>query len=64
MLAWLAYLTVAVVWGSTYFAIAFGHTENGLHAYRKIYEFNCDRVKRDNPGIAILCKGRQRAAGA
>ena len=24
MLAWLAYLTVAVVWGSTYFAIAFG----------------------------------------
>ena len=24
MLAWLAYFTVAVVWGSTYFAIALG----------------------------------------
>ena len=24
MLAWLAFLTVAVVWGSTYFAIALG----------------------------------------
>ena len=37
MLGWLAYLTVAVVWGSTYFAIALGlesFTPYGLVALR------------------------------
>ncbi|WLT32006.1 EamA family transporter [Geothrix sp. PMB-07] len=54
MLAWLAYLTVAVVWGSTYFAIALGlesFTPYGMVAVRftvaSVLALGLGRVRRE-----------------
>ncbi|MCM2249788.1 MAG: hypothetical protein NDI58_04360 [Geothrix sp.] len=54
MLAWMAYLTVAVVWGSTYFAIALGlesFTPYGMVAARfsvaSILALGLGRLRRE-----------------